>query len=109
MASGRSNMRAARLRLVLWAVAAAVSTGAVAQGSCQKPVYLTLDTGHMGIAPLVAEVLQRQNVRVTFFGAAERTQTEGNSLDDQWAPWWKARIGKTGMAVKRFPCARAVM
>lgn len=48
----------------------------------------------MGIAPLVAEVLQRQQVHVTFFAAAERTQTEGDSLDNHWAPWWKARAAE---------------
>ena len=58
---------------------------------CTQPVYLTLDTGHMGVAPLVAEVLQRNKVRATFFLANEPTQTGGTSLDDQWAPWWKAR------------------
>ena len=66
-----------------------------AQGaSCEKPVYLTFDTGHMGVAPLVADVLKRQNVRVTFFAAAERTQTDGDSLDSHWAPWWKARAAE---------------
>ncbi|MBU1358124.1 MAG: polysaccharide deacetylase family protein [Gammaproteobacteria bacterium] len=63
----------------------------LAQDTCSKPVYLTFDTGHMGIAPLVADVLKRQNVRVTFFAAAERTQVGGDSLDDHWAGWWKAR------------------
>jgi len=82
------------LALVGAALALAISGNAWAQNACQKPVYLTLDTGHMGIAPLVAEVLHRQNVRVTFFGAAERTQTDGNSLDAQWAPWWKARAAE---------------
>lgn len=72
----------------------ALSTGVAAQNACEKPVYLTFDTGHMGIAPLVAEVLKRQQVRVTFFGAAERTQTDGDSLDNQWAPWWKARAAE---------------
>lgn len=67
---------------------------AMAQATCEKPVYLTFDTGHMGIAPLVAEVLKRQDVRVTFFAAAEPTQTGGNSLDNQWAPWWKARAAE---------------
>ena len=42
--------------------------------SCDKPVYLTLDTGHMGVAPLVADVLKRQQVQVTFFLANEKTQ-----------------------------------
>lgn len=62
--------------------------------ACPEPVYLTLDTGHMGVAPLVAEVLQRQDVKVTFFIANERTQSGGHSLDDQWAPWWKARAAE---------------
>ena len=80
--------------------ACAVPVSAVAQGTpgtqntCEKPVYLTLDTGHMGIAPLVADVLKRQNVRVTFFAAAERTQTDGDSLDNHWAAWWKARAAE---------------
>ena len=69
-------------------------TSAIAQGTCNKPVYLTFDTGHMGVAPLVAEVLKRQDVRVTFFAAAERTQTDGDSLDNHWAPWWKARAAE---------------
>ena len=56
---------------------------------CQKPLYLTFDTGHMEIAPFVAEVLQRQQVRATFFLANERTRTGGGSLDEVWAPWWK--------------------
>jgi peptidoglycan/xylan/chitin deacetylase (PgdA/CDA1 family) len=60
--------------------------GAGRQASCEKPVYLTFDTGHMGVAPLVAEVLKRQDVRVTFFAAAERTTTDGDSLDNHWAP-----------------------
>ena len=34
-----------------------------------KPVYLTFDTGHMGVAALVAEVLRRADVRATFFAA----------------------------------------
>jgi len=67
---------------------------AQAPARCEKPVYLTFDTGHMAIAPLVAEVLKRQQVHVTFFAAAERTQTEGDSLDNHWAAWWKARAAE---------------
>ena len=62
-----------------------------AAAACDKPVYLSFDTGHMAVAPLVAEVLKRQDVKATFFLANERTQTGGSSLDDHWAPWWKAR------------------
>lgn len=67
-------------------LAVACATAGAAQ--CTKPVYLTFDTGHMGVAPLVAEVLQRQQVKATFFLANERTLDEGSSLDDHWAPWW---------------------
>lgn len=57
--------------------------------ACEKPVYLTFDTGHMGVAPLVAEVLERENIRASFFLANEPTRTGGMSLDEVWAPWWK--------------------
>ena len=59
-----------------------------------KPVYLTFDTGHMGVAPLIAEVLHTHQVRVTFFAAHERTQTGDGSLGPAWAPWWKARAAE---------------
>ena len=67
---------------------------AAAAAPCAKPLYLTFDTGHMGVAPLVAEVLARQQVKVTFFLADERTQAGGSSLDDEWAPWWRARAAE---------------
>lgn len=68
---------------------------AFADGPCAKPVYLTIDTGHMGVAPLIVDVLKRQHVKATFFLANERTQAVGDkaagtTLDEQWAPWWKA-------------------
>ncbi|MED5618566.1 polysaccharide deacetylase family protein [Ideonella sp. BN130291] len=78
------------------AVAAGLQPGAASasrSASC-KPVYLTFDTGHMGVASLIAEVLQRQQVKATFFLANEPTQTGGTSLDEQWAPWWKARAAE---------------
>jgi peptidoglycan/xylan/chitin deacetylase (PgdA/CDA1 family) len=34
--------------------------------ACSKPLYLTFDTGHMGVADLVVQVLRRQQVKVTF-------------------------------------------
>ncbi|RRS03075.1 polysaccharide deacetylase family protein [Aquabacterium soli] len=79
---------------VLAAPGASVA-GAKAGSPCEHPVYLTFDTGHMGVAPLVADVLKRHQVPVTFFLANERTQPVGDrpagaSLDDHWAPWWKA-------------------
>ena len=48
----------------------------------------------MGVAPLIADVLKRQNVKVTFFAANERTQEGDGSLGNHWAPWWKARAAE---------------
>ncbi len=59
-----------------------------------KPIYLTFDTGHMGVAPLVADVLKRHNVRVTFFAAHERTQVGDGSMGTYWASWWKERAAE---------------
>ena len=61
---------------------------------CAKPLYLTFDTGHLEVAPLVAEVLKRQNLRVTFFAANERGKAGDTSLGQSWAPWWKARAAE---------------
>lgn len=72
-----------------------MAAGAVpATAACERPVYLSFDTGHMGVAPLVAEVLQRHGVKVTFFLANERTLDGGRSLDATWAPWWQARAAE---------------
>jgi peptidoglycan/xylan/chitin deacetylase (PgdA/CDA1 family) len=91
--------RANRLALAIVLIAAvAFSTCATAQKSlkisCEKPLYLTFDTGHMEVAPLIAEVLKRQSVRVTFFAANEPTKVGDGSLGTQWAPWWKARAAE---------------
>jgi peptidoglycan/xylan/chitin deacetylase (PgdA/CDA1 family) len=48
----------------------------------------------MGVAPLIAEVLQRQQVKATFFAANEPTQEGDGSLGEYWAPWWRARAAE---------------
>jgi peptidoglycan/xylan/chitin deacetylase (PgdA/CDA1 family) len=85
--------------LLLSAVLSAVSAAPAQATPCagragEKPLYLTFDTGHMEVAPLVAETLSRHGVKATFFLADERTKTGGSSLDDAWAPWWKARAAE---------------
>jgi peptidoglycan/xylan/chitin deacetylase (PgdA/CDA1 family) len=77
-------------------LASALCLGAMAVSAapCDKPVYLTFDTGHMGVAPLIAEVLQRQEVKVTFFAAHEKTQEGDGTLGQHWAPWWRARANE---------------
>lgn len=87
---GRPTPAAALLAVV---VALACLQPALAAAPC-KPIYLTLDTGHMAVAPLMAEVLNKHQVKVTFFAANERTQTGDGSLGAQWAPWWKARAAE---------------
>jgi peptidoglycan/xylan/chitin deacetylase (PgdA/CDA1 family) len=80
-----SRRTAVLLSLLLWAGLA------VHAQDCAKPLYLTFDTGHMGVADHIAAVLQRQQVRVTFFAADERTQVGDGSLGEHWAAWWRAR------------------
>lgn len=105
-ASAPSRGRAlhyASLAIVLIAACARISwaagqndldTQAKTSAHACKPVYLTLDTGHMAVAPLMADVLKRQNVKVTFFAANERTKTGDGSLGHDWAAWWKARAAE---------------
>lgn len=96
MASGRSTThRADRRRVAASALALLAAAAVPARAAdCGKPVYLTFDTGHMEVAPLVAEVLARQQVKVTFFAANERTKVGDGSLGEHWAPWWKARAAE---------------
>ena len=74
----------------IFVAAYALSTWATAQTACKNPVYLTLDTGHMEVAPLMADVLRRQQVKATFFVANERTKTGDGSLGNEWGTWWKS-------------------
>lgn len=92
----RPHVKARARALAAGVLAASLmsQTWAAPAASCSKPVYLTFDTGHMGVADLIADVLKRQGVHATFFLANERTLTDGSSLDAQWAPWWKARAAE---------------
>lgn len=91
--------RASKLSLAVFLIAVGAHGAASwaqdpATPVCARPLYLTFDTGHMAVAPLVAQVLRRQQVRVTFFAANERTQEGDGSLGEHWAPWWKARAAE---------------
>ena len=100
MASGRWITRSADRRAALFALAglaAAIALPARAAApaeACAKPVYLTFDTGHMGVAQRIADTLKRHDVRVTFFAAHERTQSGDGSLGNDWTGWWKARAAE---------------
>jgi len=86
----RAGVRA----LLAWAFLISPLTQTHAQPTCPKPLYLTFDTGHMAVAPLIADILKRQDVKVTFFAANEKTKEGDGSLGDHWAPWWKARAAE---------------
>jgi len=75
---------------------------AMAGAVCERPVYLTFDTGHMGVAPLIAEVLQRQQVRVTFFAAHEKTR-EGDGSPASTGLLGGARAPRKGMNLPATP------
>ena len=79
---------------ILFVAAQAINTPALAKNTCEKPLYLTFDTGHMEVAPLIADVLNKHQVKVTFFAANERTKVGNGSLSQHWAPWWKARAAE---------------
>ncbi len=70
--------------------------------ACERPVYLSFDTGHMGVAEQIVATLDRHQVPATFFLAAEPTLDGGHSLDAQWAPFWR-RLAAQGTWVIMFP------
>ena len=72
------------LALLLWVSPAGAEP-------CKGQVYLTLDTGHMGVASDIADVLAREQVPVTFFAANEPTKVGDGTLGETWAPWWRAQ------------------
>lgn len=88
-----SSLARALLAISLIAIDACPAEAASSSG-CEKPVYLTFDTGHMEVAPLIAEVLKRHQVKVTFFAANERTKIGDGSLGQHWASWWQARAAE---------------
>lgn len=62
------------------------------EGSCPKTIYLTFDTGNMSVAQTVADILNRQQVKATFFLANEKTNQGDFSLDDAWKAYWQERV-----------------
>ncbi len=77
------------LVLLSWPGTAAL---AQTQGVCQKPVYLSFDTGSQEYAHYIAEVLRSQKIPATFFVANERNKQGGYSLDAEWANYWRGLL-----------------
>ena len=70
----RQAIGLACLGALAWAPASDAEPIPAAAATCQQRLYLTLDTGHMGVAELIAQVRREKAVRATFFAANERTQ-----------------------------------
>lgn len=62
--------------------------------SCRANVYLTLDTGNMRHAELIAGILGKHQVRATFFVANEATDRGDGSLEASWQAYWRARVAE---------------
>lgn len=59
--------------------------------ACNRPLYLTLDTGNMRDARPIAAFLKQRGIRATFFLANEKAYEGGYALDGQWADYWRER------------------
>ena len=68
-----------------------------AAAPCAGTVYLTFDTGNMEPAEAIAGILDKHQVKATFFLANEKTKRGDMSLDPSWAPYWK-RLVQAGHA-----------
>ena len=93
---GAQTQASGRVSSAAPVAAAAPATGqAEPAPPCDKPVYLTFDTGHMGVAQLVADLLHKYRIRATFFAANEKTLDGEGSLSPAWRPYWAA-LAKDG-------------
>lgn len=81
--------------LGLYAFAAATSAYPQSRPACAAgKLYLTLDTGNMRHAEVIAETLARHQVKASFFLANEKTTRGDFSLDAGWSDFWKARVAE---------------
>ena len=90
----RANPVAGRRGLLGAAAAAALPATGRAQPVCRGTVYLTIDTGWGREAEQIAAILRRRGVRATLFLADEPTWRGDRSLDESWAPFWRARAAE---------------
>lgn len=83
----RSFCAGLRLWAALFLACGAATSHAAAE--CAGTVYLTIDTGSMSQAQLIADTLAKHQVKATFFLANEKTVNGDHSLDDGWKPLWQ--------------------
>jgi peptidoglycan/xylan/chitin deacetylase (PgdA/CDA1 family) len=86
--------RARALRIAAATVLCGAAPQAAVQATCTATVYLTLDTGNMAHADVIAATLNRHAVQATFFLANEPTARGDDSLGDSWSGYWKKRVAE---------------
>lgn len=86
-------MRLSR-RLLLAGLAAPAIARAQPAPACRGTIYLTIDTGWGREAEQIAAILRRRSVRATLFLADEPTFRGDRTLDESWAPFWRARAAE---------------
>ena len=77
-------------------VTAASEPAPVPAPVCDKPVYLTFDTGHMDNAPAIAQVLNKHQVKATFFVSNDKTKDGKDAMSWDWGQKFWALRGKEG-------------
>lgn len=82
--------RACSAALALALMYASAATGT----DCKGHIYLTLDTGNMAQAELIAQTLNDTGVKATFFIANEKTSRGDFALDAGWGDYWRARVAE---------------
>lgn len=95
MASARTVRAGALLAAALTcgvALAMTPSGPAAAAPACTGQVYLTLDTGSMRHAELIAGILKRRQVLATFFLANEVVADGSEALGPSWDGYWRDRV-----------------
>ena len=91
------GLERARLLIAATLLFADLAPAAAASRRCpdgREPIYLTFDTGSESQADLIHHVLQKYDVRATFFLANEKSVGGDWSLDESWAPYWKALVAE---------------
>ena len=90
-----SRLIAAGLLSVLAGVCQIASAADIPAAGCTGgTVYLTLDTGNMASAELIADILKRHRIKASFFLANEKTPAGNFALDDDWAGYWRERVAE---------------
>ncbi|WP_343730272.1 polysaccharide deacetylase family protein [Duganella sp.] len=89
-----AEARAAGMAAAPGAATAPAAVPASVPKRCKGTIYLTFDTGSQSQAELIADTLNRHQIKATFFLANEKTVRGDYALDPSWSAYWKARVAE---------------